>query len=223
VAGFATTVSIQAQSWTDIQGGSGSGSFAVAGSLGCLDPAIYDSVRCFSGTSSRTLYTGTGRTGRIGNALAASPPSAMIVLGFHIPAGKIWRGFLLTITHHQTANAGAAANWDFFYKPRMSAGLFLVTGAAGVRSTGIGCYIDDLHRRALGLTGHDWQSFYHFTIGAPVKDLRLRTLHRMRISQERFNRTTVSRNCQWLPARRRGDEPANSSTRLGTAGDSASR
>jgi len=31
-----------------------------------------------------------------------------------------------------------------------------------------------LHR-ALGLTGHDWQSLYHFTIGAPVEDLRLRT------------------------------------------------
>jgi hypothetical protein len=28
---------------------------------------------------------------------------------------------------------------------------------------------------ALELTGHDWQSLYHFTVGAPVKDLRLRT------------------------------------------------
>jgi hypothetical protein len=36
-------------------------------------------------------------------------------------------------------------------------------------------YFDDVLLRALGLTGHDWQSLYHFTIGAPVEDLRLRT------------------------------------------------
>ena len=29
-----------------------------------------------------------------------------------------------------------------------------------------------LHR-ALGLAGHDWQSLYHFTVGAPVEDLRI--------------------------------------------------
>jgi hypothetical protein len=32
-----------------------------------------------------------------------------------------------------------------------------------------------LHR-AFGLAGHDWQSLYHFTIGGPVEDLRLRTV-----------------------------------------------
>jgi hypothetical protein len=26
-----------------------------------------------------------------------------------------------------------------------------------------------------GLAGHDWQSLYHFTIGGPIEDLRLRT------------------------------------------------
>jgi hypothetical protein len=36
-------------------------------------------------------------------------------------------------------------------------------------------YFDDVLHRALGLTGHDWQNLYHFTIGAPVEDLRLRT------------------------------------------------
>jgi hypothetical protein len=46
---------------------------------------------------------------------------------------------------------------------------------AGVRGTGIGCYFDDVLHRALGLTGSDWQSLYHFTIGVPVEDLRLRT------------------------------------------------
>ena len=53
--------------------------------------------------------------------------------------------------------------------------LYLAAEAAGVRGTGIGCYFDDVLHRALGLTGHDWQSLYHFTIGNPVEDLRLRT------------------------------------------------
>jgi hypothetical protein len=34
-------------------------------------------------------------------------------------------------------------------------------------------YFDDVLHRALGLTGHDWQNLYHFTIGAPVEDLRV--------------------------------------------------
>jgi hypothetical protein len=44
-------------------------------------------------------------------------------------------------------------------------GAVLAAEAAGVRGTGIGCYFDDVLHRALGLTGHDWQSLYHFTIG----------------------------------------------------------
>ena len=54
--------------------------------------------------------------------------------------------------------------------------LYLAAEAAGVRGTGIGCYFDDVLHRALGLAGHDWQSLYHFTIGGPVEDLRLRTV-----------------------------------------------
>jgi hypothetical protein len=54
--------------------------------------------------------------------------------------------------------------------------LYLAAEAAGVRGTGIGCYFDEVLHRALGLTGHDWQSLYHFTIGGPVEDLRLRTV-----------------------------------------------
>ncbi len=53
--------------------------------------------------------------------------------------------------------------------------LYLAAEAAGFRGTGIGCYFDDVLHRALGLSGNDWQSLYHFTIGAPVEDLRLRT------------------------------------------------
>src|SRR6266478_1232797 len=52
----------------------------------------------------------------------------------------------------------------------------LIFKAAGVRGTGMGCYFDEVLHCALGLVGHDWQSLYHFTIGGPVEDLRLRTV-----------------------------------------------
>jgi len=54
--------------------------------------------------------------------------------------------------------------------------LYLQAEAAGVRATGIGCYFDDLLHDLLGLKGDRFQSLYHFTVGAPVEDPRLRTL-----------------------------------------------
>ena len=71
---------------------------------------------------------------------------------------------------------GAAAYRELFWEAGMiGQALYLAAEAAGVRGTGIGCYFDDVLHRALGLTGHDWQSLYHFTIGGPIEDLRLRT------------------------------------------------
>ncbi len=54
--------------------------------------------------------------------------------------------------------------------------LYLEAEAAGVRGTGIGCYFDDVFHRLLGLAGDEWQDLYHFTVGGPVEDRRLRTL-----------------------------------------------
>lgn len=54
--------------------------------------------------------------------------------------------------------------------------LYLEAEAAGVRGTGIGCYFDDPCHRLLGLSGDAWQDLYHFTVGGPVEDPRLRTL-----------------------------------------------
>jgi len=72
---------------------------------------------------------------------------------------------------------GAAAYRELFWEAGMiGQALYLAAEAAGVRGTGIGCYFDDVLHRALGLTGHDWQSLYHFTVGNPVEDPRLRTL-----------------------------------------------
>jgi len=53
--------------------------------------------------------------------------------------------------------------------------LYLGAEAAGMRATGIGCFFDDVLHEALGLKDRTWQSLYHFTVGAPVDDPRLRS------------------------------------------------
>jgi len=53
--------------------------------------------------------------------------------------------------------------------------LYLEAEAAGVRGTGIGCYFDDAFHELLGLKGDRFQDLYHFTMGGPVDDPRLRT------------------------------------------------
>jgi len=53
--------------------------------------------------------------------------------------------------------------------------LYLEAEAAGVRATGIGCFLDDVMHRLLGLRDRTFQSLYHLTVGGPVSDPRLRT------------------------------------------------
>ena len=53
--------------------------------------------------------------------------------------------------------------------------LYLDAEATGVRATGIGCFYDDSVHDVLGLTGHAFQSLYHFTVGVAVEDRRLTT------------------------------------------------
>ena len=55
--------------------------------------------------------------------------------------------------------------------------LYLEAEAAGIRSTGIGCFFDDPVHRVLGVYPQTkWQSLYHFTVGGPTDDGRLSTL-----------------------------------------------
>jgi nitroreductase len=54
--------------------------------------------------------------------------------------------------------------------------LYLEAEAAGLRGTGIGCFFDDVMHEMLGIAGHSWQSLYHFTVGGPVEDRRLKTM-----------------------------------------------
>jgi SagB-type dehydrogenase family enzyme len=53
--------------------------------------------------------------------------------------------------------------------------LYLAAEATGARATGIGCFYDDPVHDVLGLTGHTFQSLYHFSVGRPVEDERLTT------------------------------------------------
>jgi SagB-type dehydrogenase family enzyme len=54
--------------------------------------------------------------------------------------------------------------------------LYLAAEAAGIRATGIGCFFDDAVHQVFGLSGLEYQSLYHFTLGGPVEDQRLITL-----------------------------------------------
>ncbi len=54
--------------------------------------------------------------------------------------------------------------------------LYLEAEAIGIRGTGIGCFFDDAMHSVLGLKTLQYQSLYHFTMGGPVEDPRLRSL-----------------------------------------------
>ncbi|KAF8723095.1 hypothetical protein HU200_022248 [Digitaria exilis] len=54
--------------------------------------------------------------------------------------------------------------------------LYLEAHAVGISATGIGCYFDDAVHDVLGLKDLEFQSLYHFTVGAPVLDRRIMSL-----------------------------------------------
>ena len=54
--------------------------------------------------------------------------------------------------------------------------LYLEAEAIGIRGTGIGCFFDDPMHSVLGLKTLRYQSLYHFTMGGPIEDPRLRSL-----------------------------------------------
>ena len=71
--------------------------------------------------------------------------------------------------------------------------LYLEAEAAGARATGIGCYYDDPVHEMLGLSGHDWQSLYHFSMGMPVEDTRLTTDPATRGNRPRSTRSIATK------------------------------
>ncbi len=72
---------------------------------------------------------------------------------------------------------GAAFYRNLFWEAGMVGQvLYLEAEEAGIRSTGFGCYFDDPVHEVFGIASRGWQSFYHFTVGGPVEDVRLTTL-----------------------------------------------
>ncbi|MBF0340810.1 MAG: nitroreductase [Magnetococcales bacterium] len=53
--------------------------------------------------------------------------------------------------------------------------LYLEAERAGMRGTGIGCFLDDMFYHLLGLRSERFQTLYHFTLGSPLADTRLTT------------------------------------------------
>lgn len=53
--------------------------------------------------------------------------------------------------------------------------LYLQAEAEGLRGTGIGCYFDDAVHELLGIEGTRVQVLYHFTVGVPLVDDRIRS------------------------------------------------
>nr|MDP2192776.1 SagB/ThcOx family dehydrogenase [Rhodoferax sp.] len=84
------------------------------------------------------------------------------------------------------ATYGAAFYRNLFWEAGMVGQLlYLEAEEAGIRATGIGCYFDDPVHTAFGIVSREWQSFYHFTVGAPVEDGRLSTLPAYNVEEER--------------------------------------
>jgi hypothetical protein len=54
--------------------------------------------------------------------------------------------------------------------------LYLEAEAHQLRGTGMGCFFDDSVRRLLGFSDNSFQDLYHFAVGKPVGDERLKTL-----------------------------------------------
>ncbi len=82
------------------------------------------------------------------------------------------------LAEFDTALAGGAWHYrELFWEAGVIGQvLYLEAEAAGLRGTGIGCYFDDAGHHLLGLTDTRFRDLYHFTVGSPVEDTRLRTL-----------------------------------------------
>lgn len=80
-------------------------------------------------------------------------------------------------------DGGLEAHGAWFYRRlhweagAVGQALYLEAERDGVRGTGIGCFYDDSTAQVFGIAPTSgWKSLYHFTVGGPVEDTRLRTL-----------------------------------------------
>lgn len=54
--------------------------------------------------------------------------------------------------------------------------LYLGAEAHGMRSTGMGCFFDDVTHQIAGFPDNTFQDLYHFSVGKAIEDKKLTTL-----------------------------------------------
>lgn len=131
-----------------------------------------------------------------GDFVWQTPPQCPDHLTLYLLKSADYQSVSRTIACHQDIAADSAFSVSMLahFKPQMTSigpwfykRLFWETGiigqllyleaeAAGIRSTGIGCFFDDKMHELLGLRDCSWQDLYHFTVGGAVDDPRLQTL-----------------------------------------------
>jgi hypothetical protein len=155
------------------------------------DAAVVDEWR--SAMRPEFLWERIGTTNASHDANASNDPNASNALYLLVPTDVTWAASRLSCDQDIAADGffslGMIARLepslrergDWFYRRLfwesglLGQVLYLEAEAAGARATGIGCFYDDPVHEMAGLSGHDWQSLYHFSMGMPVEDRRLTT------------------------------------------------
>ena len=73
-----------------------------------------------------------------------------------------------------TSSGPQAYRWLHWEAGAVGQLLYLEAEAVGLRGTGIGCYFDDEMHNMLGIGSSRYQAIYHFTVGSPVDDSRIK-------------------------------------------------
>ena len=111
--------------------------------------------------------------------------AARVSCGQHIASDGAFSLGMFADYRGSLTTHGAAFYRNLFWEAGMVGQvLYLEAEETGIRSTGIGCYFDDPVHEAFGITSHEWQSFYHFTVGGQVEDTRLTTLPAYHFEEE---------------------------------------
>ena len=103
--------------------------------------------------------------------------SSTVSCGQEIAGDGVFSLAMIADYKNSLVTYGAAFYRNLFWEAGMVGQLlYLEAEETGIRATGIGCYFDDPVHTAFGIVSCAWQSFYHFTVGAPIEDGRLTTL-----------------------------------------------
>ncbi|MCJ7764806.1 MAG: SagB/ThcOx family dehydrogenase, partial [Thiovulaceae bacterium] len=83
---------------------------------------------------------------------------------------------MITQFHEPIAAYGAHEYKELYWEcGEIGQQLYLEATVLGLSATGIGCYLDDVMHRTLGLGDDTFQTMYHFTVGQAIVDTRIST------------------------------------------------